>query len=1800
AGEKITNFDPANDLILLDGLTRGVVNYLSSTAFTGDNTNSEIRFVGTTLQIDLDGDGVKDMEISLPGTTIGQLDANPTSVVDPQAPLVITGDSGANTLYGNEGDDSISGGDGNDLISGGIGDDILDGGSDVDTLIGGDGNDTINGGGGTSSAADIAKFDGNQADYTIADLGGGSATVTHTASGGVDTLTNIGVLQFDDGNIDLNYIITGDSLDNTILGGTLADTISGGGGVDSLLGNDGSDTLYGDNGNDYLMGGNQNDLLWGGSHDDTLSGGLGDDTLDGGNGVDTLTGGDGNDTISGGGGLSDGADIVMFTGNQSEYTVNDLGGGSATVTHSGSEGIDTLSFVGRLQFADGFQDLNYVINGDSLTNQIDGGTQSDTIDGGGGDDTIMGNDGFDTLTGGSGNDIVDGGLGNDVLSGGSHDDTLAGGDGHDTLDGGDGVDTLDGGLGDNILNGGGGYSSGADVAVFSGNQADYTIADDGGGTGTVTHNGTGDVNTLTNIGKLQFADGLVHFNYIITGDALDNFIDGGAKGDIIDGGGGSDTIMGQDGNDIILGGNGVDTLDGGNGEDVITGGNLGDSLTGGSGNDVFAYTAAVEAAVSAGESIIDFDPTMDVIFLDGIANSPITYIASNGAFTSSGNTEVRLNGTTLEISLNGDATVDMEITLPGAATDGILQANPGFITNIIPTVGTAGDDTIDGTAGDDVIEGLAGNDTINGLAGDDWLKGGQGVDTIDGGDGNDTIDYYLDGTAPSGVTIDLGAGTGVDGDGNTDILANIENVHGTMYNDVITGSDADNELKGGMGMDTLDGGLGDDTFHGGAGVDTIIVSGGDDTIVIDTIDDLTDVLRVEEPYEVHNAVRSGTTLTISHSDDFGNLGSITVENAYTGAGQALVFEEYDPYDGLTTYTVSTLSTGTLADGSNWVWAGGAAVNDTITGGDGNDILTTGGGGTNTLTGGDGDDIFIMGNGDDTIYGDGAGGTFGDEVIYAHATAGVTVNLATGTATGGSGNDTLTGIENVEGSAFNDTLTGTIHFNEIWGNDGDDTIDGGAGDDRLAGEAGADTLTGGADNDTFAFEAGDSVLAANQYDTITDFNVGMNHIQFDDISGVTYDDAQTPWTWTTDIATTVGNNAAGAIDNAIYFITDGSDGYLYVKSVGNPFDGTLVKLTGVITAPASTYIITGSSAPAVTVADPSVGNDILVGGVGDDVFGYLGGDDTIISGGGSDSLSSGAMPVMGFDIVGNDLKVNFSSGGDFDLTGSTLLQNQFSGSGLSTITVFDLHNGSGGGEITYTLANGFGTSGGATDDLIAHTAVGGSSLTGGAGNDWMLGQDNNDWFDGGADNDIIFAGGGADTLLGGIGDDALMGGDGADILIGGAGADKLAGGSGADIFEFNPGDSTTAAGNTDSIGDFEVGKDKIEFIGMSGISYDPLQTPWTFTTDKATTIANIISLAPANSVNFFVETGVDAYGPWSTGYLYVHGGTFDGTLIGMDDVTSPPSPEDLIGVTVIGDSVGTVGVDSITGSAGVDTMYGLEGADSLSGAAGDDILIGGSGDDILDLGLGNDAVVINAGSGHDTIIDGGGTDTIMMQGDEAMLIGGHRDIATDDVVLDFSFRGTTTTLTLQDHLATNAIEEINFNGHLDLGTPTGGDTYQIAIDEIGSAANELILGEMGTIADTLNGGGGDDVLFGGAGNDTLIGGDGADNLIGGAGMDRFVYTTTGDSAVGNSDTIQDFNADEDMIDISSFATDIGFTYLGIGASWSMGNSVGDVDARINGTKLEFDVDLNGTVDMEIEIEGMTGTLDHFDFDLSGGA
>src|SRR6185436_4909885 len=106
---------------------------------------------------------------------------------------------------------------------------------------------------------------------------------------------------------------------------------------------------------------------------------------------------------------------------------------------------------------------------------------------------------------------------------------------------------------------------------------------------------------------------------------------------------------------------------------------------------------------------------------------------------------------------------------------------------------------------------------------------------------------------------------------------------------------------------------------------------------------------------------------------------------------------------------------------------GTSGDNVLTGGPGDDFID-GKGGNDTLNGAAGNDRLEGGAGNDLLN----GGSGQDTASYASAASAVTVSLAAAGAqnTQGAGSDTLSSIENLTGSGFNDTLTGNASANTL--------------------------------------------------------------------------------------------------------------------------------------------------------------------------------------------------------------------------------------------------------------------------------------------------------------------------------------------------------------------------------------------------------------------------------------------------------------------------------------------------------------------------------------------------------------------------------------------------------------------------------------------------------------------------------------------------------------------------------------------------------------------------------------------------
>ncbi|MDQ1815389.1 Ig-like domain-containing protein [Massilia sp. CCM 9210] len=105
--------------------------------------------------------------------------------------LGINSTGGGRYITGTSFADSLTGTAANDRLEGDGGDDVLNGGSGTDTAV----------------------FRGNYASYTVTDLGGGSVRVT--GADGMDTLTSIEILKFDDQSVQSGQVVTPPAGDTT-------------------------------------------------------------------------------------------------------------------------------------------------------------------------------------------------------------------------------------------------------------------------------------------------------------------------------------------------------------------------------------------------------------------------------------------------------------------------------------------------------------------------------------------------------------------------------------------------------------------------------------------------------------------------------------------------------------------------------------------------------------------------------------------------------------------------------------------------------------------------------------------------------------------------------------------------------------------------------------------------------------------------------------------------------------------------------------------------------------------------------------------------------------------------------------------------------------------------------------------------------------------------------------------------------------------------------------------------------------------------------------------------------------------------------------------------------------------------------------------------------------------------------------------------------------------------------------------------------------------------------------------------
>jgi Ca2+-binding RTX toxin-like protein len=1017
------------------------------------------------------------------------------------------------------------------------------------------------------------------------------------------------------------------------------------------------------------------------------------------------------------------------------------------------------------------------------------------INGTAGNDTITGTSGDDTINGLGGDDLLVGGYGIDYLFGGSGNDTLwANGPGFNSFLG----------TGGGVLDGG----DGIDWAVVNGQFPTVAIIDEDNPAANfsyITGNGVAIIHTLINIELVQLRDQFDQitdefeislgtagndslsasfaFNVRIWGGAGNDTLAGGVGDDILSGGSDDDTFFPNAGNDTVDGGSGFDKIN----YNIVSGQQY--NLTIGAATivnavsgeaDTFANIEEVSVVISR---FAVFDDTLDGststtsmllfggdgndIIIGGVNDDTIEGVTGDDTLTGGAGMDIFDFDFTDDISAIGDIITDFEI---GDVID--------FAT--IDKIGEAG-----GVQGLDLT--YIGTSAFSGVVGEFRTQTGGGQTQIQVDEDGDGVadrfvvitngefalfevasDLFSDSATLSAVVITPTNGSDL-------LIGNVvrERIDALDGNDTVQGLAGDDTLLGGAGDDSLDGGAGNDLLFGGAGNNTLSGGAGDDNFDLDA-----DTGGVVDGgagnFDTLSLNASSSAVQFQYGADpstsfqliYGPSNNIVSLTGVERINYNFDFTSYDLFLGTAgaDAIVSTRNSQQFGGDGNDTLSG-SFQDDTLFGDGGNDALD-GGGFADLLRGGAGADTLIGGAGADTLD----GGADTDIASYASSGSSVTVNLQTGSASGGdAAGDILLGFEGLEGSAFADSLTG---------DNGANTLSGAAGADTLTGGAGADVLDGGAGTDVASYSGSGLGVTVNLLTGVGSGGdaQGDSFTSIENIIGTVRSDNLTC------------DNLANALFGA------GSSDTLLGLGGADTLDG-------------------GGAADTLFGGD---GDDLLLGGLGGDELRGEAGNDTIDGGGGKDTLigREGNDSILGgldddrlFGGDGNDT-LDGGARNDFRVNGQNGDDLLFGGIGIDNLF---------GGLDNDTLDAGGG------DDR----GVGGSgddSILGGAGNDSVTGGDGADTVDGGNGVDTVIGGAGADLLIGGAGEDSLTGGDGNDILEGGNrddtlkgqndndllgggnNNDQLFGGGGDDTLDGGNGDDTLNGNAGNDIFIFEIGDD----------------------------------------------------------------------------------------------------------------------------------------------------------------------------------------------------------------------------------------------------------------------------------------------------------------------------------------------------------------------------------------------------------
>ncbi len=1589
---------------------------------------------------------------------------------------ILDGSTGNNTLSGSAGNDTLIGNSGADCLAGGADDDSLLGGNGSDNLSGGLGNDTLVGGGSANtyisgSPLSVAMASRDFVDYTAAtgsitlDFGLGRAF----GADGDDSLSGfVGVLASE--------------YNDSILGTTAQNMIYDGAGDDTVVSLGGEDLIYAAPGNDSLDGSTANrtwldfSTVTSGATIDIAAGrafGAGNDTIAN---FSHYVLGLGNNSLLGGPNAQDpNRSLIIFPGAGNDTI--DVGSTRSQIWWwiLGTSGISLDLTAGTASGGGGFDNFMNL----SADDQIMASDNADSILGSDRDDNIVHRNGHDTIVGGAGNDSItdyaEEAAGNDSIIGGLGDDLIAGGPGTDWV---------------SYINASGG------VTV---NLAETALS-------SVGAEGNDTLIGIENVRGGDFSDGLI-------GNSAANFLDGGSGNDTLIGGAGNNTLVGSlgddqldggaesadwlshasatgavivdlsagttsgaDGNDTlssieaVLGGNFDDSVLGDDNANLITGGFGNDTLSGGAGNDTISYqdmtdsllgvTVDLGAGTSSGgagnDSLSGFE-----ILLGGTGNDSLVGDALDNWISAAegGDSLVGLGG--------NDTLVGGPSSWADNWTNGFSRfrdwadysAANGAVTVSLTANATSGAAGTDSLIGIENIQGSNGDDSILGNSDMNLLEGGLGNDTLVGSNHGGMGDIVGYGTATSGVTVSLLAGTS-NGAHGIDSLIGFEGILGGSGNDSLVGGtssrlapDANQVHFGGGGDDTIVGGdtnVGnwDEALYmfatGSVTVDLVAgttsgADGNDSLISIEFVrgSDFGDWLAVgsEQFAEGFGGNNTIVGLGTGAAASYHGISPVTV-NMVTGT--AIHAGGTDSLYGIDRVSVNGNSSLLGNDNANYFDGTSWSAHDTMDGGSGND----------TLMGGRGDDSLIGGSGQDWAS-------------YARPIGGfvdwVNVDLNTGIAIAvGFGNDTLTGIEGVLGSDGNDVLRGSARDETLAGANGNDVLDGGAGNDWVsyADVSGAVTvdLAAGVSN------------GAGGNDSLT---------RFEGIFGGNGDDSL--------LGNSLANTLAGGVGNDTLVGGAQNDWASYADA----FTGVTVNLGAGSSEGADSFdIVTGIEAVlGGNSADSLIGSNganTLHGAGGNDTLDGDAGDDMLIGGAGTDMASyASATSAVTIDLgdtssigaPGNDTLFGIENilGGNFDdsLVGDTADNILNGGLGNDTLSARagndTLFGGDGedvgdfrgfGATVTLDLTNSLVLDEGGTSYFVSLESIltdtGKINLSGdknsfsiagsnanemflsSEGSDSLYGDDGQDTISAGGAEDTVSGGNGADSITGGNGDDFLVGDDGSDILLGDDGNDSVDGDFANDTIQGGGGNDYLLGGAGNDLVDYS-------YVPSHGVTVDLVQ-----------------------------ETALGGSEDTVIGFENIGGTNFDDSLAG-DSATNW-----LFGSAGNDTLDGRGGDDSLDGGNNGDVLLGGEGADTAVGGDGDDSLSGGSGDDELRGGNGSDTLI--GGLGNDTLIGGDGADwasfsdatagvLLNLSGSSPSAISGAEvdQVSSIENIVGSSFA---------DTLISNASS----------GTILGGDGVDSILGDGGNdwldfgAGNEFFLRDISE-----------------AGNDTLIGGEGNNTL-----------------------------------------------------------------------------------------------------------